>query len=65
MGKHIDFKELDQLMSSYGFKSITELWSYINYLEREQKYYESLKYQITTLTNTVNHLCQERNKINF
>lgn len=46
MGKHIEFQELDELMSSYSFKTITELWAYINYLESEQKKYERLKDKI-------------------
>lgn len=58
MGKHIEFQELDELMSSYGFKTITEIWRYIDYLEREQKHYENLKYQITSLQNTIKFLCK-------
>lgn len=56
MSKHIDFQELDELMSSYTFKNITELWRYIDYLEHEQKKYEDLKDQIVLLKIMVDGL---------
>lgn len=58
MGKHIEMQELEKLMNSYGFKTITEMWDYISSLEKSKKEYEHLKAQIISVKKTINFLCK-------